>query len=102
MSGNPPHLYEERPFRTNTAIRDLFEGRSNAVGAVTLRANETTTVVEAITVAPDTKVFLMPTTANAAADFASCYISAVVQGQFTVTHPSDADTDKTFFWVGLG
>lgn len=104
MSGNPPHLYEERPFRINGAIRELFQGRSNAVGTVTLTASTTTTAVTAINCGTDSKIFLMPTTANAAADFVSgsLYVSSVGQGTFTITHPSDADTDKTFFWVALG
>jgi len=102
MSGNPPHLYEERFYRINGAIRELFQGRSNAVGTVTLTANATTTVVTAINCGPDSKIFLMPTTANAVADLTGTYISAVASGSFTITHPNDADTDKIFFWVALG
>ena len=102
MAGNVVHLQETSQVRQNQAIRDLFAGRSNAVGTVTLTASATTTDVTAINCGKDSKVFLMPTTANAAADFASCYISAVANGSFTITHPSDGDTDKTFFWVALG
>lgn len=102
MAGNMPFPGEQSLPRVVQAIRELFMGRSNAVGEVTLRASQTTTTVTAINCGPDSKVFLMPTTANAAADFASCYISAVAAGSFTITHPSDADVDKTFFWVALG
>lgn len=104
MAGNVPHIYEKNPVRINQALRDLFQGRSNAVGAVTLTANDTTTTVTAANCGEDSKIFLMPTTANAAADFGSgsLYVSAVANGTFTITHPNDADEDKTFFWVALG
>lgn len=104
VAGNVPHLQETSLVRINQALRDLFAGRSNAVGEVTLTANDTTTAVSSLNIGPDTKVFLFPTTANAAADFGSggLYISAVISGGFTITHPNDADTDKTFFWVALG
>ena len=103
MSGNPPELYENRPWRVNGAIRELFEGRSNAVGTVTLTPNSTTTVVEAINVGNDTKIFLTATTGNAAAEVAAgLFVSDVAVGTFTINHSSDADVDKTFFWVGLG
>lgn len=104
MAGNVPHLQETSLVRINQALRDLFAGRSNAVGEVTLTANDTTTTVSALNVGVGSKVFLFPTTANAAADFGSgsLYVSAVASGGFTITHPNDADTDKTFFWVALG
>ncbi len=104
MAGNVPAITERDTTRIVQAIRDLFQGRSNAVGTVTLTANDTTTTVTALNVGLSSRVFLMPTTANAAADFGSgsLYISDVASGSFTITHPSDADTDKTFFWVALG
>ena len=102
MAGNLPGLQETNPSRIIQAIRDLFHGRSNAVGVVTLTANDTTTSVTAANCGADSKVFLFPTTANASDDFPSCWISAVAGGSFEITHPNDADTDKTFFWVCLG
>ncbi len=48
MAGNVPHLKEVRPIRINQALRDLFEGRSNAVGSVTLATSAASTVVTAI------------------------------------------------------
>lgn len=102
MAGNMPFPGEKDVARIVQAVRELFMGRSNAVGTVTLRASETTTTVTAINCGPDSKIFLMPTTANASADFPDCYISAVAAGSFTITHPSDADEDKTFHWVALG
>jgi hypothetical protein len=67
---------EQRP--QNYVIRQLIEGRSNAVGTCTLTAS------------------------HAAAVAASTYVSAVLARQFTVTHPSNANADKDFYFVCLG
>lgn len=104
MSGNPPHLQEQDQVRQNQAIRELFEGRSNAVGTVTLTASQTTTAVTAINCGAGSRVFLMPTTANASAEFGNgtIRISSVGQGTFTITHANNSQTDRIFFWVALG
>lgn len=93
---------ERDPLKQNTAIRQLIEGRSNAVGSVTLTANAASTVVTAPTCGPQSAVFLCPTTANAAAIVAATYVSAVAAGTFTITHTNNANADKTFYWVCLG
>lgn len=86
------------------AIQQLQNGRSNATGTVTLRASQTTTTVTATNCTANSAVFLFPATANAAAVVATTYILAanITNGQFVVTHPSNANTDKTFYWVCLG
>ncbi len=85
-----------------TAIRQLAEGRSNAVGSVTLTANDTSTVVTAQNCGPDSFVYLMPKTANAAAALATTYIATIAAGTFTVTHANTADADKEFGFICLG
>lgn len=104
MAGQVPHLQETSLVRINQAIRDLFAGRSNAVGEVTLTASAASTDVTAINVGADTKIFLTPTTANASAEFGNgtIYVSSVGQGTFTITHANNAQTDRTFYWVGIG
>lgn len=104
MAGNVPHPQEKDPFKLVQGIRELFQGRSNAVGTVTLTENETTTDVAAINCGAESKVFLMPTTANAAAEFGNgtIYVSSVASGAFTLTHANAATTDRTFFYVCLG
>ena len=104
MAGNVPHLNETNPIKIIQAIRDLFAGRSNAVGTVTLRANETTTTVAAINCGAASRVFLMATTASAAAEVGgtALRVSSVGSATFTITHANTADVDKTFFWVALG
>lgn len=86
----------------NFVIRQLIEGRSNAVGQCTLAANATSTTVAAINCGANSAVFLFPKTAHAAAIMTSTYVSGVSARQFVVSHPSNANTDKDFYFVCLG
>ena len=92
--------------RQNVAIRQLIEGRSNAVGLITLAHNgvATSTVVTAVNCSTSSAVFLFPTTAHAAAVVATTYVASagVINGQFTITHAATSNADMTFFWVCLG
>lgn len=83
------------------AIKQLAEGRSNAVGTVTLRADETTTTVKCLC-GQDSVVLLSPLSADAAAAFSTTYVSAVSQGEFTLTHDNSSSTDRTFGFACLG
>jgi hypothetical protein len=104
MAGNVPSLRETDPFRFAQAINELWQGRSNAVGRVTLTANDTTTVVAAENCGDESEVFLFPRTANAAAEIGAgtIYVSAVGNGTFTLTHANNAQTDRTFGYVAIG
>lgn len=85
-------------------LRQLIEGRSNAVGSVTLTANAATSTVTANACGPNSAVFLFPQTANAAAALATTYIApaTVTPRQFIITHANNSQTDKTFYYVCLG
>lgn len=102
MAGNVPASTEQNTFRIVQAVRELFEGRSNAVGTVTLRASQTTTTVTAENCGDESQVFLSPKTANAAAALATTYISSIGNGTFTITHSSAVSTDRTFGYVAIG
>jgi hypothetical protein len=108
MSGINLGPTETNLWRIVAAIIALARGASNAVGTVTLRAGQTTTTVTPSTspaaenVSSGMQVFLQPKTANAAAVIASTYISDVGSKSFTITHPSDANADKTFGWKAAG
>lgn len=88
------------------SIRQLMEGRSNAVGTFTLTGDSvaTTTVVTAQTCGPSSVVIAFPATANAAAVVGTTYIQAadIAAGTFTVTHAATGNSDCTFFFVCLG
>lgn len=104
MSAPVVATFEKDSTKITAAIRELGQGRTNAAGSVTLRASQTTTTVSAPNCGAGNAVFLFPATANAAAIVASTYVLAsnVTPGQFIVTHPSNSNTDKTFYWVALG
>ena len=108
MSGIALSTAETAIWRIVAAIIALARGASNAVGTVTLRANQTTTVVTtaispaAENVSPDMQVFLTQRTAHAAAALATTYVSSVGQKTFTITHANDGNTDKTFGWKAAG
>lgn len=98
MSGIVPAPTETNPLRIVRGIRDLFEGRCNAFGTFTLRADETTTTVTAPNCGLGSQILFSPKTANAAAEIAAggMYVSSVSQGAFVVTHANDPSEDRTF------
>jgi hypothetical protein len=95
---------ETEPYRIVNAIRQLAAGRSNAAGSLTLAASAASTTVAAPNCAAAAQVFLFPKTAHAAAELAggTCYVSAIANGSFTVTHANNAQADRTFAYVCLG
>lgn len=104
MAGVVPHLAETNLLRIVQAIRDLFEGRSNAVGDLTLTANVASTSFTVKNCGSGSKILLTATTANAAAEIAAggFYVSAVASGSFTITHANNAQTDRAFYYAIQG
>jgi hypothetical protein len=88
--------------KINRAIQQLEQGRLNVTGTCTLAAGATTTTVKAPNCGAGSQVLLTAKTANAAAALGAVYISAVANGAFTITHPSNAQTDRTFGYACLG
>lgn len=99
-----PALGETNMSRIIQSIRELWEGRSDAVGTVTLAASVTTTLVTAANIGAGARILLTPQTANAAAALATTYVvqSSAGRGKFTLTHANNAQTDRTFGWVAVG
>jgi hypothetical protein len=102
MSGIALQSTETRLFRIVAAIMQLAQGRSDAVGNVTLTPGATATVVKAVNCGKDSRIFLTPQTANAAAALAYVQAADVGLGSFTITHDSNAATDRTFSWGAFG
>lgn len=102
MSGFSVSIQEKDLSKFALAIQQLYAGRSNAGGSVTLAAGATSTVVTAENCAPQSHVFLFPKTANAAAGIATTFINAVGKQSFTISHANNAQTDRSFFYVCLG
>lgn len=95
---------ERDPARLAAAIVELAQGRSNAVGRVTLRANNATTVVPAENCGEGSIPLLIPMSANAGAEIGNgtLHVSAVANGSFTITHANNAQTDRNFGWFAVG
>src|SRR5690348_3815071 len=97
---------EKSTVRQNQIMRQLIEGRSNAVGTVTLTDDgaTTSTTVTAPTCGPNSVVFMFPMTSHAASALSGTYVDAsdITPGQFVVTHAATSNSDVTFAWVCLG
>lgn len=63
--------------RFNAAIRQLYQGGSNNTGKVTLRASQTTTVVNHESIQPNSHISIMPLTASALAAMISVAVPLV-------------------------
>jgi hypothetical protein len=83
------------------AINAILRGRSNAVGTVTLTANDTSTVINDPRISNDSAILLQPTTANAAGALGTTYI-AVVNGMATINHANAVSVDRIFKYVVHG
>lgn len=88
----------------------LLQGKTNNTGTVTLTANAATTAVAlaAGRLGVDTVILFDPLTANAAADLygGGMYVLTAnrdVSGNaFTITHPNNANADKSFRYTLIG
>tara|TARA_Y100000310_G_C20501876_1_gene724415 strand:- start:618 stop:1001 length:384 start_codon:yes stop_codon:yes gene_type:complete len=91
---------------TTTILQGVLQGKLNATGTVTLDANSATTTISDIRIGADTVVILMPTSANAAADFGAgtfylTYPNAANDAA-VINHADNANTDKTFTYTLIG
>lgn len=85
------------------AINNLFNGRMDAVGEVTLTASATSTAVTDNRVVKNSAIVLSPLTANATAALGSTYIPEADYGTgtFTIRHANNAQTDRSFRYIIL-
>ena len=104
MSGNVPIPTEKDPYKIVRAVRELFEGRSNAVGTFTLTPSAASTTVTAQNCGAGCTVLAFPKTATAAAELGNgtMYIATVNNGSFVVTHANNAQADRTFSYAAFG
>lgn len=86
---------EKDPRRLADVVRQLVEGKSNAIGTVTLPITVTTATVPAPTCSPGSFVMLSPQTANAAAALGTTWTVAGT-GSFVIHFTSSAQVDRTF------
>lgn len=87
--------------RNRLMLAGVMKGETNSAGEFTLNANVASTTVSDIQVHPNTRIIPFPTTANAAAEYASTFIplSTIIEGSFVVQHANNANADKTFMYL---
>lgn len=95
------------PYRNklHTALVEIVNrGNVNCTGDVTLTASTTTTTVKNSRISKTQFIMFMPTSANAAKEYAggTMYVSSQSNGQFTITHTNCSETDRTFRYVFFG
>ena len=95
-------------------VNSVLNGKTNNTGTVTLTENVASTQVTTAqgVLGEETVILFMPTTANAATEFAggSMYVSARTistkpsagDSSFTITHANNAQTDRDFYYVLIG
>lgn len=85
-------------------INQIILGNLNNTDTVTLTESSTTTTVRNSRVSASSYIAFMPTTANAATEYAagSMYVSSQTNGEFTITHANNSQTDRTFRYVHVG
>lgn len=99
---------ESNPVKVAQVVRQLMEGRSNAVGTFTLTNDgvATSTTVTAPTAGQNSIVIAFPATAGASTFWRSNNFhikpSDVTPGQFVVTHAATSTANLTFVWLCLG
>lgn len=79
----------------------LLDGRINSVGEITLSTATTTTVASNYFANVNSKVLLMPQSANAAAALATTWVVPAARS-LTFNHASSTATDLSFGYVLLG
>ena len=81
---------------TRRIINDMRRGRLNCGGEVTLSTSTTTTTVLDVLITTNSRLFLSPQTANAAAALTTTYFSAPTEGSIVINHANNAQTDRIF------
>ena len=106
MAGRSPQLpaSEKKPENIVRALNQLAQGRGDNRGSVTLAAGATSTTVANQFCGENSAVILSPRSATAATAIGAgvVYVSAVVNGGFTLTHDSKSDLDRTFDYIFVG
>ena len=88
--------------RVAEVLNRAMLGKLNCTGTVTLTASAATTTLNDRRISAQSVILFMPTTANAATEIATMYVSARTQYSATIAHANNAQTDRTFGYVVIG
>lgn len=103
IAGFPP-AFTAWALRLVDVVNNTLRGKINVTLNVTLNANAAETVVIDARVGVFSFLHFMPLTADAATELVSgsLYVSAQTNGQFTVAHTNNAQTDRAFRVLIIG
>lgn len=92
--------------RITDALNAILQGRQNVGTSVTLTANAASTTITDPRISYNSRVVLIPTTANASAEIGNGTIYQAtanrVNGSRVITHANNAQTDRIFDVVIIG
>lgn len=100
--GQSPHMLREWLRKTSEVANGVLNGKINATGSVTLTASSATTTLTDRRIGASSVILFMPTTSNAAGALSGLYVTARIEGQATLNHANNAQTDKTFSYAIFG
>ena len=87
-------------------ILNIWNGKLNCTGTITLTINVATTVLNRKGLSPQSVVHFDPKTANAASDLygGGMYVLTAnrLNDSWTITHPNNANADRTFQFTAIG
>jgi hypothetical protein len=97
-----PPGYSQTWGKTLGNILNSVVGKTNNGTTLTLNANAGSTVLTDPRLFVNSVLAFMPQTAHAAAALTSLYVATQTKGTATISHPNDANTDKTYRIAILG
>ncbi len=97
-----PSSYSQTWSKTLGNIVNSLVGKINSGTTLTLTANADTTVLTDPRLFVNSVLVFMPQTAHAAAALTGIYVASQAKGTATISHPNDANIDKTFSIAILG
>jgi hypothetical protein len=104
-SGLAINANETNPRKQNTTLKQLIEGRSNAVGLAALATGAaTTTTVTAVNCSPTSAVLIFPAAAASALVVTTTYVlpANVTASQFIISHAANSTASMNFWWAAFG
>jgi len=93
---------KEHRYLLASAINENDDGKTSNTGSFTVTISQTTTVVSDKRAGTNSVILFSPTTASAATEISTMYVSANGKETFTVTHVSSVTADRTFNYVIVG
>ena len=93
---------KEHRYLLASAINETNDGKTDNYGSFTVTANQATTIVSDLRAGINSVILFSPTSASAATEIATMYVSANGKQTFTLTHVNSATADRTFNYVIVG